>query len=190
MAPSAEIELVKEAKAGDLEAFDTLYKTHQPRIYHTILSRSHPDDVDDLVQVTFLRAFECLTRFRGESAFSTWLTRIALNVCNTQWRTRAVQQSRYVSVDVTESVADFETPDMGLQRAEFEAIVRDVIVHLPEKYRRAIWLHYVLDHSYEDITKILKVPVGTVKTWLNRGRQELKQRLKRVGIYGYEVGLN
>jgi RNA polymerase sigma-70 factor (ECF subfamily) len=89
-----------------------------------------------------------------------------------------------------EPVADFETPDMGLQRAEFEAIVRDVIVHLPEKYRRAIWLHYVLDHSYEDITKILKVPVGTVKTWLNRGRQELKQRFKRVGIYGYEVGLN
>ncbi|MFT5366166.1 MAG: RNA polymerase sigma-70 factor (ECF subfamily) [Candidatus Latescibacterota bacterium] len=187
MALSSEIQLVNEAQSGDLEAFDALYKTHHPQIYHTVLSRAHPDDVDDLVQVTFLRAFECLALFRGESAFSTWLTRIAMNACHTQWRTRAQQQARYVSVDVTESAADLELPDMGLQRAEFEALVRDVIAHLPEKYRRAIWLHYVLDHSYEDITKILKVPIGTVKTWLNRGRLELKQRLKRVGIYGYEL---
>lgn len=187
MALSCDAQLVQDAQAGDLEAFDTLYKTHQSRIYHTILSRAHPDDVDDLLQVTFLRAFECLALFRGESAFSTWLTRIALNVCNTQWRTRSVQQARHVCVDMTESVADVETPDMELQRAEYQALVRDVIAHMPEKYRRAIWLHYVLDHSYEDITKILKVPIGTVKTWLNRGRQELKKRLKRVGIYDFEL---
>lgn len=187
MALYSETHLVTQAQAGDLDAFDELYKTHQPRIYHTILSRAHPDDVDDLVQVTFLRAFESLSLFRGESAFSTWLTRIALNVCYTQWRTRSLHQSRHVDEDVTTSVADFETPDRDLQRAEFQEIVREVIVHLPEKYRRAIWLHYVLDHSYEDITHILEVPVGTVKTWLNRGRQELKSRLKRVGIYGYEL---
>jgi RNA polymerase sigma-70 factor (ECF subfamily) len=187
MSLPSEKQLVQNAKSGDLEAFDMLYRAHQPRIYHTVLSRAHPDDVDDLVQVTFLRAFECMALFRGESAFSTWLTRIALNVCNTQWRTRSIQQARHVSVDMTEAVADVETPDVGMQRAEFEALVRDVIGHMPEKYCRAIWLHYVLDHSYEDITKILVVPVGTVKTWLNRGRQELKQRLKRVGIYGYEL---
>lgn len=187
MALSCDAQLVQDAQAGDLEAFDMLYKTHQPRIYHTILSRAHPDDVDDLVQMTFLRAFEYLALFRGESAFSTWLTRIALNVCNTQWRVRSMQRSRHVCVDMAEPIADAETPEMGFQRAEHQALVRDVIAHMPEKYRRAIWLHYVLDHSYEDITKILKVPIGTVKTWLNRGRQELKQRLKRVGIYDFEL---
>jgi RNA polymerase sigma-70 factor (ECF subfamily) len=187
MAPSAEIQLVKDAKAGDLDAFDTLYKTHKPQIFHTVLSRAHPDDVDDLVQITFLRAFEHLALFRGDSAISTWLTRIALNACSAQWRRRVQQQICHASIDVTESVADPETPETELQRVEFEALVRDVIGHLPEKYQRAIWLYYVLDHSYEDITKILDVPVGTVKTWLNRGRQELKHRLKRVGIYSYEL---
>lgn len=183
----SERQLVTLAQAGDDEAFDALYKTHQPRIYHTILSRAHPDDVDDLVQITFLRAYEALDLFRGEAAFSTWLTRIALNVCNTQWRTRSLQQSRHVSADMSEAVPDFETPEMGLQREEFQTILRETLVHLPEKYRRAIWLHYVLDHSYEEITRIMEVPVGTVKTWLNRGRQEMKHHLKRVGVYGYEL---
>ncbi|MDA0709133.1 MAG: RNA polymerase sigma factor [bacterium] len=181
-----EAKLVARAKAGNLESFGSLYKTHQGKIRQMILPRAHPDDVEDLVQVTFLRAFECLALFRGESAFSTWLVRIAMNVCNTQWRARSQRQARFISVDTRDVVADLETPETELQRAQFEALIHDVIADMPDKYRRAIWLHYVMDHSYEEITRILEVPVGTVKTWLNRGRQELKKRLERVGVYGYE----
>ena len=187
--PQEETQLIHQAQTGDSHAFDRLYKTHQPRIYNTVLSRAHPNDVDDLVQITFMRAFENIKHFRGTSAFATWLTRIALNVCNSQWRTRSQQQLRHTSLDAAEQPLDIQadTPETQLQRAEYRTLVMQNIQHLPEKHRKAVWLHYVMDHSYEEITRALHVPVGTVKTWLNRGRRELRDSLQRQGVYDYEL---
>jgi len=185
----AETQLIRQVQTGDSNAFDRLYKTHQPRIYNTVLSRAHPNDVDDLVQITFMRAFESIQDFRGTAAFATWLTRIALNVCNTQWRTRSRQQSRHTSLDTTDQPLDIhtDTPETQLQRAEYRTLVMQNIQKLPEKHRKAVWLHYVMDRSYEEITHTLCVPVGTVKTWLNRGRRELRDSLQRQGVYDYEL---
>jgi RNA polymerase sigma-70 factor (ECF subfamily) len=176
--------LIQCAQQGDRNAFDILYRLHYPQIYNTITTRAYPDDVDDLVQNTFMRAFQNIGTFRQDAAFATWLTRIAINVCNTQWRARSISQSHHDTQTPAEYVTDRNTPETQLQNTEYQTIVLQCIQKLPEQHRKAIWLHYIQEHSYEEITRILKVPIGTVKTWLNRGRQELKDLLYR--LYGVE----
>lgn len=185
MAPAEEIRLIHQAQTGNTKAFDALYLAHHTQIASVVSTRAKAQDVDDLVQITFIRAFERIGAFRGASAFSTWLTRIALNVCNTHWRKD--QRAHYVTLDKTDILKDTETPDTHLQRAEYYALIMQGIQHLPEKHRKAVWLHYIMDHSYEDITRILQVPIGTVKTWLNRGRQDLRLWLGRLGIHNPEL---
>jgi len=185
MAPAEEIQLIHKAQTGNTKAFDILYLAHHAQICNIVRTRVNANDVEDLVQITFIRAFERITAFRGASAFATWLTRIALNVCNTHWR--KCQQVHYVTLEKTDIIKDTETPDTHLQRAEYYALIMQGIQHLPEKHRKAVWLHYIMDHSYEDITRILQVPVGTVKTWLNRGRHDLRLFLRRLGIHNPEL---
>jgi|ETNmetMinimDraft_35_1059890.scaffolds.fasta_scaffold92725_2 RNA polymerase sigma-70 factor (ECF subfamily) len=185
MALVEETRLIHQAQTGNNKAFDALYRAHHAQIYNTVRTRANLNDVEDLVQITFIRAFERISAFRGASAFSTWLTRISLNVCNTHWRKH--QQAQYVTLEKTDIIKDTETPDTHLQRAESYALIMKGIQHLPEKHRKAVWLHYIMDHSYEDITRILQVPSGTVKTWLNRGRQDLRIWLRRLGIHNPEM---
>jgi len=186
MAPAEETQLIHQAQTGNTKAFDALYHAHHAQIYNTVRTRASANDVEDLVQITFIRAFERITAFRGASAFSTWLTRIALNVCNTHWRKH--QRAHYVTLETTDIIiTDTETSDTHLQRAEYYALIMQGIQHLPEKHRKAVWLHYIMDHSYEDITQILQVPIGTVKTWLNRGRHDLRLWLQSVGIHNPEM---
>ena len=78
------------------------------------------------------------------------------------------------------------TPESDLHHKEYQNLILQGIQTLPERHRKAMWLRYVKDRSYGEITRALQVPIGTVKTWLARGRQELRGELQRLGIYGYE----
>ena len=186
----AEYTLIHRAAAGDEEAFEVLYRIHRPRVHATVARfLRNGDEVADLVQLTFMKAFQGLVGFRGQSAFSTWLTRIALNLCTTHLRTRRAQRNCLdeVARSITGSLnwwapAPYENPEAAAAQKECRDLVRQGIRALPAKHREAIWLHYVKERSYHEITEELRVPLGTVKVWLYRGRNQLRDAFERMGI--------
>jgi RNA polymerase sigma-70 factor (ECF subfamily) len=172
---------------GD-DAFSTLYETYRPNVIGVVKRRAQdPDIVDDLIQQTFIRAFRSLPQFRGESAFGTWITRIAINVCLSHKRSESIRKNwmdhledlEYAKAAVSDA-SRYDNPEHILQRNERRELVRHGINKLPERYRKAMWLRYVKDWSYEEITQALEVPMGTVKTWLNRARHQLSRDFRRL----------
>lgn len=127
--------------------------------------------------MTFIRAFQGLDGFRGDAAFSTWITRIALNVSHShhQWRSA---QKRQMDPEAAAFAAPSAAcdPEHRVHQAECRRRVLQMIRSLPKRYRRAMALRYVSDCSYAEIESALAVPIGTVKTWLWRGRQILRDR--------------
>jgi len=179
--------LVSQVLAGDRQAFERLYHKHYDQIYGIVCRfRLSGDDTDDLVQMTFVKAFEALDRFRGDAAFSTWLTQIALNFCRSHCRVQTRRGKWVVEAeDLDEpfhhginSVA-YEDPQKNMQIQARQDVVRRCIKRLPRLYQKAMWLKYVQDQSYEAIIKELQVSEGTAKTWLFRGRNQVAQELKK-----------
>jgi RNA polymerase sigma-70 factor (ECF subfamily) len=187
MERTEECELVSRTLKGDLSAFERLYSRHQARIYSALFFRTRSkEDAEDLLQTTFLRAYLGLKGFRGESAFSTWLMQIAMNVCTTFHRaeqSRRIRQDTVEACDATlrtiwEPTSDPNPEDFTLlneRRSVVEAHIKD----LPYPYRDVTELRYMKDRSYLEITKELNVPVGTVKTWLFRARKQLRERFEK-----------
>lgn len=178
--------LIRRAQAGDSGAFDALHRMHRPQIEAVVTQRAYDrESVEDLVQTAFMKAYAGLGSFRGDSAFSTWLVRIALNVCRSEYRARQARPSLLMT-EPEDLDARWESagrsPVEDLERSERRRLVRNEIRSLPPNYRRAIWLRYIREWSYEEITRALKVPIGTVKTWLFRARQILERRLRRMGL--------
>lgn len=187
MERTEECELVSRTLKGDLSAFERLYSQHRARIYSALFFRTRSkEDAEDLLQTTFLRAYLGLKGFRGESAFSTWLMQIAMNVCTTFHRaeqSRRIRQDTVEACDATlrtiwEPTSDPNPEDFTLlneRRSVVEAHIKD----LPYPYRDVTELRYMKDRSYLEITKELNVPVGTVKTWLFRARKQLRERFEK-----------
>jgi len=182
--------LIQNSLSGDRQAFEKLYQKYRNQIYGTLVQRlSDRDTVDDLMQNTFLRAYRSLHTFKGNAAFSTWLTQIALNVYRSHLRSQQVRQNWVSQTEDPETVPtvirDLKTsdsPDQIVQNRERTELVRQSIQNLPERYRKAMWLRYVKDWSYEEITHALQVPLGTVKTWLCRARRQLKSDFRKRGL--------
>ncbi|MDP6039714.1 MAG: RNA polymerase sigma factor [Candidatus Latescibacteria bacterium] len=188
MAPNEEQMMVLKARAGDNAAFGKLYTANVARIYSVVASRTrNREDIDDLVQVAFIRAYEGLNRFRGESTFSTWLTRIAMNVCVSHYESQAVRRkwaSWFHSPEGTRQIGPrwTEDPETTMHTRECQHVVRRGIQTLPPQYREAMRLRYVEDYSYAEIEKTMDSPMGTVKTWLYRGREMLQENIEEQGI--------
>jgi len=183
-------ELIAQALSGNNRAFETLYRNHYTQIYGVLAQRTADrDTVDDLVQNTFMRAFRSLHTFKGNAAFSTWLTQIALNVYRSHLRSKQARQNWIYETEDPEQVTGVvreairhENPEKTVQEKERAELIRRGIMTLPERYRKAMWLRYVMDWSYEEITHALQVPIGTVKTWLCRARRQLKGEFRRMGL--------
>ena len=179
--------LISRAKEGDGRAFGLLYEKHRSQIRNVICGRVRdPDDRDDLVQMTFVRAYRALPRFRGHSRFSTWLHRIALNLCTSHARS---YWSRKVRLDEMEDPEGFLAgigmtgtahPGRTLISHSIEAAIHGEINSLPEHYREPTWLRFVDERSYSEVAQDLQMPMGTVKTRLHRGRGILQDRLEWV----------
>ena len=181
MTQRVEQEIIQRALLGDQQAYSDLYRTHRDRIIATVAQRTNDrDDIDDLVQQTFIRAFRALPKFRGDSAFSTWLTRIALNVCHTHFE----QRRNVLPLDTLEHGSEpagrcrKPWPDQILQRKQQVGQVVREIDALPDRYRRALQLHYIEDRPYAEVVERLGAPSGTIKTWLHRGRNRVRASLK------------
>jgi RNA polymerase sigma-70 factor, ECF subfamily len=165
---SDDSELVRGFQGGDDQAFGTLMARHERRVYNLAYRMlGNSEDARDATQDAFLSCFRNLSRFRGESAFATWLHRIAVNACYDSLRRRRDITSlddRPVEPAPFPDHADQTTSAIDIQRA---------LSSIPPDFRVVVVMHEVQDMPLEDIASILDVPVGTVKSRLHRGRVAL-----------------
>lgn len=179
-------ELVLRAQSGDKRAFELLVVKYQRRV-ERLLSRLVRDtaEVDDVAQETFIRAYRALSAFRGESAFYTWLYRIAINTAKNYLATRGRRPQLAVeqhgddeAVDVSEQMPDYHTPETELSNRQIVTTVNEVVESLPDELRVAITLREMEGLSYEDIAAIMNCPIGTVRSRIFRAREAIAVRLR------------
>jgi RNA polymerase sigma-70 factor (ECF subfamily) len=181
-----DISLVKACRAGQTEAFGALVVRYQDRLYPTIHRLiGSAEDARDVMQDAFVRAYEKLDQFQGDSSFYTWVYRIAVNLALSGQRRRRVRSIlRYHSdrlVEYGEEPADLSAdadPSLPIERAERERIVAAALDQLCPEHRAVVVLKDFDGHRYEEISAILNVPLGTVRSRLHRARCELRERLR------------
>lgn len=179
-------ELVRRVQNGDKTAFDILVRKYQQRVAN-LISRYVRDssEVLDVSQEAFIKAYRALPNFRGDSAFYTWMYRIAINTA----KNYLVSQSRRIplsNVDVqdaeqfegTTSLKDNETPEKLLLRDDIEKTVFSTIEELPEDLKIAITLREIEGMSYDEIAHAMDCPVGTVRSRIFRAREAIDKKLK------------
>ncbi len=180
--------LIAACRAGRTEAFGVLVQRYQDRLYPTVLRLTGgAEDALDLLQDAFLRAFEKLDKFQGESSFYTWVYRIAVNLALSGRRRRRTTLRLGVGGGGTRGEA-FDPPDdptrsdptHPLERAERDDLIQAALDSLADDHRAVVVMKEFDGLRYEEIASILGVPVGTVRSRLHRARLELRERLKGV----------
>jgi RNA polymerase sigma-70 factor (ECF subfamily) len=164
---------VSRAAQGDVRAFEALYRRHLPRVHSLVRRMTAGRDADELTQDVFVRVWQKLGTFRGDSSFATWLHRLAVNVVIERFRTEQVQRARMY--DGEEIFATLSGPaltrDIGL---DFEAALEK----LPDGAREIFVLHDVEGYKHHEIATLLEISAGTSKAQLHRARTLLRRHLK------------
>ena len=185
MGPPSDDELIRRFLAGDTGAFAGLVERHRGRVYNVCLRLlGDADDAADAAQDTFVSVLTKLDRFRGDAAFTTWLHRIAVNACYDVARKRRRQPMLRLAGETDAGIEEAGPPVPD--PAEELAGTRDVLAALraiPEEFRTAVVLADLQDLPYEEIAKVLDVPIGTVKSRVHRGRVALARAM---GLEGRE----
>ena len=176
-------ELVRRAGKGDQRAFELLVNKYQHRIFD-LISRyvRDPEEVQDVAQEAFLKAWRALPRFRGDSAFYTWMYRIAVNTAKNHLVSLG-RRPPASDVDATEAeqysgadgLRELGTPESEVLSQEMEAAIRKVIEELPRELRTAVTLREFEGLSYEDIAAVMECPVGTVRSRIFRAREAIDE---------------
>ncbi len=184
--PSDE-ELVRRAQEGDTDAYDVLVRRYFDRIFGLVYNMiGHRQDAEDLVQTIFVRAYRALRRFRGDSSFSTWLYRIALNTsytANARRRRRADDISlAHLEEDSgweppARSSGTLDTPHHRVNLKELQVRLNEALQSLSEEHRQVVVLHDIQGWRHEDIAKAMNLPVGTVRSRLFYARRHLQEQL-------------
>lgn len=185
---TADIDLIDRALEGDQQAYKEILTRYRNPLYNLLYRMVHNKmETEDLVQEAFIKAFASLASFNDEYAFSTWLYKIAINNCIDHFRKKKLKT---FSLDKPISSKDGEIrrefpdpsyrPDKTLLSKEKDKLIEEAIQNLPEKYRISIVLRHNEDKSYEEISQILNIPLGTVKARIFRAREMLKRQLKNV----------
>lgn len=178
--------LVERVQGGDSRAFDLLISKYQHRIV-SLISRyvSDPSESLDVAQEAFIKAYRAIGNFRGDSAFYTWLYRIAINTAK-NWlvaRNRRppasdIDAADAEQYDIDSPLKERSTPENELMREEIEKTVYDTIATLPDDLRTAIMLREIEGMSYEDIATTMDCPIGTVRSRIFRAREAIDEKLK------------
>ena len=180
MKPNEQLEessLIRNAKEGDMEAFESLVKKYQQMIYAFCrrLTGAH-QSADDLAQETFVKAYFSLSAFDDHLPLYPWLRQIAmnsaLNYLRFRKRERPLDDEKVGASEWTSSPQDL--PDDVLEKAEFEQKFEEALNTLPQDQKRIFVLRFYENLSYEEIARVLHLPPGTVMSRLNRARQKLK----------------
>ena len=178
----------------DQAAFDELVRRHSRQAYQlaygTLLNK---EDAEEVVQDAFLRIYRSLDRFRSDSEFSTWMYRIVVNLCHNKFRWNRVRGAgRTISLDVPAdsgaATRDGEAPRIELQEkrlspdqaaefSELQSLLQQAIQELPESSRSVLLMRNVQEMDYDQIAQTLQLPVGTVKSRINRAREQLRAKL-------------
>jgi RNA polymerase sigma-70 factor (ECF subfamily) len=186
----ADTVLIRAIQAGDMAAFDELVLKHKKRLFNLVYwFLGDYQDANDCAQETFIKVFKSIKNFRFESAFSTWLYRIAVNTCKNRLKSSAHRwKKKTVSLETSdgskngnsfsEIVNGSPTPVIALEKKERMIRIQKAINSLPEEQNQVVVLRDIQGLSYQDISDITGLNLGTVKSRLARGRLELKNKLK------------
>jgi RNA polymerase sigma-70 factor (ECF subfamily) len=177
--------LIQKSKSGDLNSFETLIKTYQKMAYNVAYRiMGNEEDAKDMTQEALIKVYRNIGNFRMDSSFSTWLYRIVMNTCKDELRKRKV---KVISIDQPIETGDGQMqmeiedegrkPDEILVSKETQNEVHEALQEVSEKNRIVVVLRDIKGFSYSEISDIIDVPVGTIKSRISRGRQELKNVL-------------
>ena len=190
--PQAETQFIERLKRGDAAAFEILVNERSGEIYGLLYRLTeNVEEARDLTQETFLRAYQSIAHFRGESDLRTWIYRIAINQARNRWRWwRRRRREATVSIDAPEIgggrlglVATLKSntvrdPEQDALLSERERALKKALSGLKRVYRETVILRDIEGFAYEEIATTLNISVGTVKSRLARGRQELRRKLE------------
>lgn len=179
---------IKQVRKGDQNAFGEIVELYKDKVFQLcfrMLGNSH--EAEDISQEAFIRAYINIERYNIDRKFSTWLYRIATNLCID--RIRKKKPDYYLDAEVagTEGLTLYSqipasqlAPDEEVSKIELQVIIQNEILKLPEKYRAVIVLKYIEELPLLEISKILDLPIGTVKTRIHRGREALRKQLRHI----------
>jgi RNA polymerase sigma-70 factor, ECF subfamily len=181
--------LVTRVQQGDKKAFDLLVLKYQRKIIR-LLSRMIRDqnEIEDVAQEAFIKAYKALPQFRGDSAFYTWLYRIAINTAR-NWLSQNSRRPSSPNMNVSENdetfseidnLTDSHTPEAEMVSREIAASVNQTIESLPEELRQAIVMREIDGMSYEDIALAMSCPIGTVRSRIFRAREAIATKLRPI----------
>ncbi len=182
----ADQQLVERVQRGDKKAFDLLVLKYQQKVVN-LVSRfvRDPAEALDVTQEAFIKAYRALPKFRGDSAFYTWLYRIASNTAKNHLATQGrrppsddVEAETAEQLDVGVRLKEYATPEHMLLEAEIAETIRAAVDDLPEELRVAITLRELEGLSYEEIAQAMDCPIGTVRSRIFRAREAIDNRLK------------
>src|SRR5918995_588023 len=189
--PDADAPLVERVKQGDVKAFEMLVVKYQRRIERLIGRMVRDVDlVPDIAQETFIRAYRAIPQFRGDSAFYTWLYRIAVNTAKkalvdlkrdplvSENSLRGGGDDEDETSAVENELTSAETPETVLAAKEIAAAVNSAMEALPEELRQAVTLREIEGLSYEEIAEVMNCPIGTVRSRIFRAREAISAKVK------------
>ena len=178
-----DVDLVKRTQNGDIRAFEKLFLSYQKRVYNLAFRMSGNEaDAADLTQETFIHAYQSIAKIKNAEAFSTWLFRIAANLCKNH------RKAAKLNCDSLENLFDengevaieamAENPEIAVERDERDSLIQEALNALSDEHRAVVVLHHLEGMPLAEITKLLNCRVGTVKSRLARAREELKRKLR------------
>lgn len=178
-------QLVKDYLAGDKSAFDKLYKSNYRQIKHVLSSYiADRGDLEDILQETFIKVYQALPTFRGDSSFFTWVYRIGVNTAKEYLRQKYRHNAIFsedIQDDNEESIndpVDYNTPEQCLEDKQLYQQVVSSIEKLETDLHTVIQLRGIQEVEYCDIAAILKIPTGTVRSRLHRARETVKKEME------------
>ncbi|TKC14963.1 RNA polymerase sigma factor SigW [Robertmurraya kyonggiensis] len=179
---------IKQVLKGDQNAYAEIVELYKDKVYqlcYRMLGNRH--EAEDMAQEAFIRAYVNIASFNIELKFSTWLYRIATNLCIDRIRKKKPDYYLDAEVSGTDGLtmysqipSDTRLPEDEVENMELQDIIQREISNLPEKYRSVIVLKYIEELSLNEISEILDMPLGTVKTRIHRGREALRHQLRNV----------
>jgi RNA polymerase sigma-70 factor (ECF subfamily) len=178
--------LVERVQRGDKRAFDTLVLKYQQKVAN-LISRyiRDPSEVLDVTQEAFIKAYRALPNFRGDSAFYTWLYRVAINTAKNHLAALArrppqddIEAETAEQMDTGTRLKEQDTPEHLAMQDEMARTIKDAMDELPDELRTAITLREIEGLSYEDIAQAMDCPIGTVRSRIFRAREAIDKKLK------------
>ncbi|MCV2403923.1 RNA polymerase sigma factor RpoE [Marinomonas sp. C2222] len=183
---SSDWTLVEKVQQGDKRAFDLLVLKYQHKVVSLVSRYVHDkSEALDVAQESFIKAYRAISNFRGDSAFYTWLYRIAVNTAKNHLVSRSrrppesdVELDNDEIYSAHEALSDIASPDAKLNSERLETLIHQVIKNLPEELRSALTLREFDGLSYEDISIIMDCPVGTVRSRIFRAREAVEKHIR------------